>query len=1471
MSVVTTFDPSSLPYLSSFEFSAVIDWYFEASDALRKLYPHPEFPINILIAPEVEQAALALEHQETFPLRLEEAFQLLGKVTAPTSSAARAAILSRITIQKYSSSLGSSSIVAAVITYNRRFSEIAKLLKVIGRPAVNYFIKGLSGDLHRLVALDAQLSGIDDLKVIQENALQAASRIDAAQQDGIFRSTFSSERTPHRRDVPSTRTVRPSTRPANPATITGRTHIALAPLTAEERERLRAAGLCFRCRTGRHLKSECPGTPNSSRELSAPYAHTPTASPTAPYVAGATPYTSSAVPRATVPAPHPLRSSQNLNLRIPVPSTATPARTRSGRVTNPPSHFSPSTQAHQVTINPAVSTATQPVDESAATTAVQLHAVESNAMNGIWLNIKLSGNNRNNVQAKALLDTGANRSIINMSYLAELGFSPKVSDEVRVSLAGHPTEVSTLCAVLDVNILDGIPSRQITFVVTQAIPKEKFILLGLSDSHGLTLTLGPEPIIHWHNTVDVMDEIDPIDPPSPRFDRPHESSVEQPSVKIVADEVLTPVEVEELHSLVLQYADVFGALNDHPAKLMKFHITLKLDAQPFHTKVRYLSLAKKEFVKAELQMLQKNNIIQPSQSSYVSALRVVTKRSGAFRMCIDSTPLNAMTLRDHYPIPDQRDMMQFAAGKPYLATFDFTSGYFQIEVEETSRHLMAFITPFGVFEPLRLTFGVTNGPSHFQRAISNWLMDKTYCQPFIDDVVIAAQSFPEFHAALSDFLNLCRMDNVKLNAAKSVIGPRYLPLLGRLVSATDIKIDPSRLDAISNAAPPYDKATLHSFLGLAQWFSSFVPNLIDHTAILWPLLKKNVQFKWLAEHQASWKAVISAILQSSPLAHVVPGQPQCLQTDASTVGISGVLLQKQESDGSWKPLAFFSRKLSDAEHKYSTIELECLAIIFSLDRARSLIAGPLLIQTDHSNLQFMATSTNRRVQRWSIFMGEFDFTVVYVPGPSNFVADYLSRAFPQQHLEVSVHAVNDDDLPLILFKDHDLDVSAQIRDLPHSVSENGVITLKDPPPVQVVDRIFALIHAHPLAGHLGRERTLKRLASVITWPNIGNQIKDMVTSCPICQKLRSHGPHPQSLSSTMASYPFESVFIDFLGPLRRVDGYLHVLVMIDRFSHYLVLIPTKDTCADTVVHALFTCWICRFGIPKFLTSDGASAFSGKEMQDVSDKLNIQHHISAPYHPEGHGAVERANYSVMQIIRALFRGQFGSWPTLVYPAAFALNTAYSAILGTSPFAVTHGYTPRLLIDAAIGLVAPDSDVEPVTFASGLIQQSIKVISRVRVLQVQFFEKELIQYQKAAKGQTDFKIGDFVLVWYPRPEKLLLEWEGPYLISKRENDVIYEVTDLQGKSPMRIHVTRLHIFYPGNLTPDQLTAESARQEEFHIETVLAHEFRSDGLWFLVKWLGYDFRSSSDSDQWVFFDDCAGTPEIKDYILQHRLISH
>ena len=117
-----------------------------------------------------------------------------------------------------------------------------------------------------------------------------------------------------------------------------------------------------------------------------------------------------------------------------------------------------------------------------------------------------------------------------------------------------------------------------------------------------------------------------------------------------------------------------------------------------------------------------------------------------------------------------------------------------------------------------------------------------------------------------------------------------------------------------------------------------------------------------------------------------------LQVDASGVGIGAV--QYQEVDGSRRPVVFLSKKFTRPQRKYSTVEKEAFAVVWSIQQVHKYVYGThFVVETDHAPLQFLFQhkDSNGRIMRWTMMLQVYSFTVRYIKGRDNVVADALSR------------------------------------------------------------------------------------------------------------------------------------------------------------------------------------------------------------------------------------------------------------------------------------------------------------------------------------------------------------------------------------------------------------------------------------------------------------------------------------------------
>ncbi len=1071
----------------------------------------------------------------------------------------------------------------------------------------------------------------------------------------------------------------------------------------------------------------------------------------------------------------------------------------------------------------------------------------------------------------AVVDTGADRSHVNEEFAREIGLRTEVRGATRrFRVANGACEETARCVPVQARLTPDAPAKEIEFWVTPSIPPGRYALLGHRDLAGYAVQFSKAtPSVVYLAPPDVEDVADAglpdmiptaaeaaedKTPPRERW------RLVQLGDRLLEDETRTT----RVRDLLEKYAEVFEPLDELPARLPAFRVEL-IDPQaiPFRARVRPQPPNKREFIDAEVaRQLALGLIAEARPTPWASGVVVATNTSGKLRMCIDYVELNKRTIRDAYPIPDVTEIFHWLADWQWMAKTDMASGYNQVVVDPASTDVLAFICHAGLYTPNRMPFGPTNAPAHFGRSLHNAFRDLPNSRIFFDDCPTAAKTFDEFYAALGAFLERCRTLHIRLNPGKCIVGPKKLKLIGRLVGPGSIEIDPEGVRPLAEMRPPQNKAELHSFLGLAQWFGPFVHDLATKAGELWPLIKKDAAFLWGEEEDRAFRAVRDAIVNAGPLAQFHPGAPIVVRPDFSTIGLGGGIYQRSEQ-GDLEPLLFYSRKLSDAEKKYSTIEGECLAIVAGFEKGRPFIlpATTVSVWTDHSNLQFLRTSQNRRVQHWALTLSEFCFDVVYCPGTDNAVGDCLSRLIPG-----TIAPGGNNEVEAVKEDQGTTDTLAEtVHRLPH-VLVDGTIVLNNKPPAPVIGRLWALAHSDALSGHFGAARTIQIVAGAVKWAGMQADLHSLSETCATCQKIRARVPRPAEILTTRASAPFESVFIDYLGPLREQSNKSYVFAAVDRFSHYVVLAATADTSAATTVALLWELWITRFGPPSRLTSDGASAFTGRALTAVTDRLKIDHHVSCPGHPEGHGAVERANLTIAQVLRAHFR-KVPDWPALVAAAAFAINTAPTRVLGCSPFEVVHGFKPRLMLHHVLardprGLPGVDRG-DPAGFAEALVTHAAALHARVRAAEERAYRDAATRIAANAQKPGKFSEGDFVLVHHERTEKIDVQWAGPFEVVEVEADYLYKIRNILTNDVRRAHANSLARFYPGALSDEQLRVEALGIDEALVDLVDQHRLLPDGTHeFHLKWVG------SQDWLWIKYADCRFTPKVKAYIALHKL---
>ncbi|KAL2235471.1 UNVERIFIED_CONTAM: Transposon Tf2-12 polyprotein [Sesamum indicum] len=267
---------------------------------------------------------------------------------------------------------------------------------------------------------------------------------------------------------------------------------------------------------------------------------------------------------------------------------------------------------------------------------------------------------------------------------------------------------------------------------------------------------------------------------------------------------------------------------------------------------------------------------------------------------------------------------------------------------------------------------------------------------YLDDIVIYSRTLAEHEDHLRQVLMRLREHELYVKVSKCSFARETISFLGHIVERGRIRMDPKKVQAIEEWRPPSDVHDLRSFLGLANYYRRFVK---DYSAIARPLtnlLKMTETWNWTPQCQVAFDDLKRAMVTDPVLALPDMSKPFLVETDASDFALGGVLMQ----DG--HPVAFESRKLKDAERRYSVHEKELLAVVHYVRLWRHYLLGsPFVVRTDNTAVShFMSQpKLTSRQARWQELLLEFHFVLEYRAGSSNHAADALSRRADLANLE----------------------------------------------------------------------------------------------------------------------------------------------------------------------------------------------------------------------------------------------------------------------------------------------------------------------------------------------------------------------------------------------------------------------------------------------------------------------------------------
>lgn len=850
----------------------------------------------------------------------------------------------------------------------------------------------------------------------------------------------------------------------------------------------------------------------------------------------------------------------------------------------------------------------------------------------------------------------------------------------------------------------------------------------------------------------------------------------------------------EIDKLIEKYNPVFakdkydvGTVRDYEA-----HIDLMVDKYCYKRPYRCSADDRKE-IENQVSKLLKKNLIEESYSPFAAPVTLAYKKEDErkTRLCIDFRELNKIVVPQSQPFPLIEDLMVKTVNCKYFSTFDVNSAFWSIPLKIQDRCKTAFVTQEGHFQWTCLPFGLKTAPAIFQRILSNIIRKyklSEFAVNFIDDILIFSKTFDEHMQHLSRLLEAILIEGFRLKFTKCIFAKNYAKYLGHVIENNSVRPLKDYLTAVKNFPVPETRKNIRQFLGKVNFHHKFVP----HSAIildpLHNLLRKDVKFTWSTECQESFNK-IKELLCSKPILRIFdPEQPILIYTDASIKGVGAVLKQK-DNNGVCKPVAYFSKKLTETQKKKKAIYLECLAIKEAVKYWQHWLMGKeFVVYSDHKPLENMniKARTDEELGDLTYYLSQYNFKIKYNPGQSNQEADCLSRnpvLESGDNMDDFLKVVN-----LIYLEDIKNDQHSNLdvqKEKSKYLLENGVYYKKNKKRNKIIlseELSKTLIKdVHDTYSHIGRTQMINKITPFYTAKNIIKNIKQICDACEICIKNKSRRKPKFGLMSQLgpATRPFEIISIDTIGGFggtRSTKKYLHLLV--DHFTRYAYILTSRNQSSNDFIKLVKN--VTQSYDIDMILSDQYPGINSKEFKEFLKQNNITIVFTAVDAPFSNGLNERLNQTLVNRIRCKINegDKKIAWTTVAQRCVEKYNETEHTVTK---------FTPKYLLEGeSVDILPPElksrcTNVDLERDRKLALENSIKSHKYNKTI----YDQHREEYK--------FEVGDSVYVENgnrlnrKKMDELRI---GPYKILKRISTSIYEVEAGHKKAESNLyHVTKL----------------------------------------------------------------------------------
>ena len=354
-------------------------------------------------------------------------------------------------------------------------------------------------------------------------------------------------------------------------------------------------------------------------------------------------------------------------------------------------------------------------------------------------------------------------------------------------------------------------------------------------------------------------------------------------------------------------------------------------------------------------------------------------------------------------------------------------------------------------------------------------------------------------------------------------------------------------------------------------------------------------------------------------------------------------------------------------------------------------------------------------------------------------------------------------------------------------------------PHSVRNSVMEIAH-DAYGGHLGVHKTYNKILNCFFWPNMKKDVAQFVRTCHVCQisgKPNQVIPKAPLQPILVPEEPFSKIIIDNVGPLPKTKrGNQYLLTILCPTTRYPIAIPLRNISAKNIANALMKVFT-NYGFPKEIQSDRGSNFTSELFAKVLEELNIKQTLSAAYHPESQGALERWHQTFKSMLRKFCIESQLEWDEGIDFLLFAIREVPHESIGFSPFEMLFGRSVRgpLSMIKEQWLNTPSDSTQTI---QQYMEKLKRVLREVRKIAKENFKGQQFvmkkHYDKKSKVRK-FKPNDLVLAYLPvQDSPLQAKFCGLYPVVENVNNNTYIIRTPDRRKPTQIiHVNLLKAYH------------------------------------------------------------------------------